>query len=210
MDPNKKRLVIILISIFLLVVIGLVVYYFITSRYPSTQRSDETVFIDNYTSYTEHISADSFGYLGNYLYEFIDTPSKGVYHAMIVDETYTYNDENWFSKFDVAVKDSDIVWSISMQTIESGEINGDISVTCISGSCVSRSEEFSPNASVLQDYLPITTDEFIMTYQSNDYDTLSVVYYDQEGIGQAKALEKITSLGFNPDDYTIEYFYGGN
>jgi hypothetical protein len=47
-----------------------------------------------------------------------------------------------------------------------------------------------------------------MAYQKN-ISNISVVYYDQQGTGKEKALEKIKSLGFKPEDYKIEYFYGG-
>ena len=50
----------------------------------------------------------------------------------------------------------------------------------------------------------------VSSFNTNDINVLSVVYYDQEGIGKSKALEKITSLGFNPEDYTINYYYGGH
>lgn len=207
MDLRNRRLIIISGIVFAVIVIAMVAVYFFIPKTPSTQDSDKTVIIDNYSKYTEHISEASFGYLGNYLYEFIKNPTKGVYHATIVDDSYTYASDSWFSKFIVKVEDSDISWKVSMQTLRDGSINGDIGITCASGSsCISFSEKL-PSAT-LQSYLPLTTNDYIIAYQRGS-DSISVVYYDHEGVGQAKALEKIKSLGFKPEDYKIEYFYGG-
>lgn len=209
MDTQTKRTFIIagIIGVGLIVMLFI---YLLIPKLPSTQNSDKTVIIDNYADYTQHISSDSFGHLGNYLYEFIAEPSQGVYHATIVADSYTYSAESWFSKFVVQLKDSDISWNVSLQTIENGEINGDIAITCKSGgdACLSLSDRMN-STTVLQDYLPLTTNDYIISYQNGNYDALSVVYYDNDGIGKAAALEKIESLGFNPEDYTIEYFYGG-
>lgn len=207
MDIRTKRLVIIAGVIFLLSVIGLLIYGFLIPKLPSTQNSDKTVIIDNYADYTEHISSDSFGYLGNYLYEFIKNPNKGVYHATIVNNSYSYAPESWFSKFTVKVTDTDATWKISMQTLKDGSINGDIGVTCDSGSACKSLTERLPSAT-LQSYLPLTTNDYIIAYQKGE-DRISIVYYDPEGAGKTKALEKIQSLGFKPEDYSIEYFYGG-
>ena len=209
MEPRAKKVLIIAVISFLVLVVGLIVFYLISSRYPSTQYSDKTVIIDNYKEYTDHISSDSYGFLGNYLYEFIkEDPKKGIYHAEIVPDSYSYASDSWFSKFIVKVKDSDISWKISMQTLDNGEINGDIGVTCNSGDCISLSERLE-SPTVLQDKLPITNNDFIISQKSGNYNGLSIVYYDQEGTGKTKALEEITSLGFKPEDYEIEYFYGG-
>jgi|GEM_PF-5460987 len=211
MDIRAKRTIIAIIIAFIVLCAAAVIYFFLAPKTPSTQNSDKTVIIDNYTEYTEHISRDSFGYLGNYLYKFIHSPKQGVYHGEIAEGSYTYDQDSWFSDFIIKLKDSDVSWKISLQTTKDGEINGDISVTCNSGgsACVSLSSKME-SQSALQDYLPITTDDYIMSYSKDDYNTLSVVYYDQEGIGKAKALEKITSLGFKPEDYSINYYYGGH
>lgn len=208
MDIRAKRILIIFGVIFIAGCIALV-FYLLSPKLPSTQQSDKTVIIDNYSDYTDHISSDSFGMLGNFLYRFIDKPDKGVYHATIVDGTYTYASDSWFSKFTVKLKESDISWDITLQTLKNGEINGDINVVCSGGSaCLSLSDTMN-SSRVLQDLLPITTDDYVISYQTNNYETLSIVYYDQKGVGKTKALEKIKSLGFKPEDYKIEYFYGG-
>lgn len=207
-EPRGKRIIIISGIAFVALVVGLLVFYFISSGNPSTQKSDKTVVIDNYKDYTRYISSDSYGYLGNYLYEFIKDPKQGVYHAEITEGSYSYDSKSWFSKFIVKLKDSNISWRISIQTLNTGEINGDISVTCESGDCISLSEKMN-STEALQDLLPITTNDYIISQSTADYDTLSVVYYDTAGEGKTKALEKITSLGFKPEDYTIQYFYGG-
>ncbi len=210
MDQRTKRIVTIAGIIFVIGFIALLVFYFLVPKLPSTQDKDKTVIIDNYSSYTAKISSDSFGYLGNYLYKFIKDPKQGVYHATIVDKSYEYSSTSWFSKFTVKLKDSDISWNISMQTINDGEINGDIGITCNSGgdACLSLTDTMN-TPTVLQDLLPITTDNYVINYQKNDYDTLSVIYYNQDGTGKNEALEKIKSLGFKPEDYTIKYYYGG-
>lgn len=206
-DRNRKVLKIIGIIFGVIVIVAIIVAIFIP-KLPSTQNSDKTVIIDNYAEYTEHISSDSFGYLGNYLYEFVKDPSKGVYHAEIVDGSYTYASESWFSKFIVKMKDSDISWKISMQTLNTGEINGDIAVTCETGNCASLNERMN-SSRALQDLLPITDNDYLISQGTSDYNTLSILYYDYDNVGKTKALEKITSLGFKPEDYKIEYFYGG-
>lgn len=207
-EPRGKRILIIASIVFGVIVVGLLLYFFIASRYPSTQYAEKTVIIDNYKDYTEHISPGSFGYLHNYLYEFIKDPSKPIYHAEISNNSYSYNKDSWFSKFVVKVKDSDISWSVSMQTLDNGEVNGDISVTCLTGNCISFSERVN-STTALQDALPITTNDYIISQGSASYESLSIVYYDNEGIGKTKALEEIKSRGFKPEDYKIEYFYGG-
>lgn len=209
MDTRAKRTLIISALLFGIGCIALIVYALIPKP-PATQSSDKTVIIENYSKYTDHISSDSFGYLGNYLYEFIQNPTQGVYRGNIVDGSYSYSNDSWFSKFTVKINDSDISWKIAMQTINDGEINGDISVTCesASGACLSVSDKFN-SSTALQDRLPISSDDYIITYQTDNYDTLSIVYYDEAGTGKTKALEKIKSLGFKPEDYKIEYFYGG-
>lgn len=211
MDTRTKRIFIISGIVFGVGIIALLLFYFLTPKLPSTQDADKTVVIDNYTDYTSHISPDSFGYLGNYLYTFIKNPSEGVYHATIVNDSYRYSPDSWFSTFTVNLVNSDVSWKISMQTIKDGEINGDISVTCDTGgsNCLSLSNKVN-STTKLQDLLPLNSDDYIITYQKDKYNALSVVYYDQAGTGKAKAIEKIKSLGFNPDDYTIEYFYGGH
>lgn len=208
MDLRTKKAVIVSGIIFLIGFIAVVIYLLLPKP-PSTQNSDKTVIIDNYADYTERISSDSFGMLGNYLYRFIDKPEKGVYHGEIVEGSYTYASDSWFSKFIVKLKDSDVSWKVTLQTIKNGDINGDINIECVSGNaCLSVSETVN-STRVLQDLLPITTNDYIISYQSDNYDAISIVYYDQKGIGKAKALEKIKSLGFKPEDYKIEYFYGG-
>lgn len=208
MDIRIRRIVIISSVVLFLGLIALLVFYFLNPKLPSTQYSDKTVIIDNYSEYTRYISSDSFGYLGNYLYDFIRDPNQEVYHATIVDGSYSYSPDSWFSKFTVNLKESDISWKISLQTLRNGEINGDISITCASGDvCLSLSDKVATDT--LQTLLPISTDDYIIAYQTNNRDVLSIVYYDQAGTGKTKALEKIKSLGFNPEDYTIEYYYGG-
>lgn len=207
-EPRSKRIIIIAIVAFAVLVVGLLLFYFFSSKYPSTQNAEKTVIIDNYKEYTEHISPDSFGYLSNYLYEFMKDPKQSIYHAEIVEGTYTYNSQSWFSKFTVKVKDSDISWKVSMQTLKNGEINGDIGVTCESGSCISISERMN-STEALQDLLPITKNDFIISQSKDNYDSLSIIYYDQEGIGKSEALKEIESRGFKPEDYIIEYHYGG-
>lgn len=211
MDTRAKRILAISGGVFAIVVIVLIIVAFVIPRTPSTQYSDKTVIIDNYAEYTRHISPDSFGYLGNYLYGFIEKPSQGVYHATIVDGSYTYSSDSWFSKFIVKLKDSDISWNVSLQTTRNGEINGDIVITCKSGgsACLSVSDKMQ-SATALQDLLPLNTDDYIINYQQDNYDALSIIYYDRDGTGKSKALEKIKSLGFKPEDYTIKYYYGGH
>ncbi|MDB5179826.1 MAG: hypothetical protein JWN12_458 [Candidatus Saccharibacteria bacterium] len=211
MDTRKKRILIIAIIVFIIGSIAGIVYYMVTPRLPSTQDSTKTVIIDNYSDYTGHISSNSFGTLGNYLYRFIQKPSQGVYHATIVDKSYTYAPDSWFSNFIVKLTDSDISWKVSMQTLDNGDINGDISIVCNSGgvACLSLSDTLD-SKTTLQALLPINTPDYIIATQKNDYNGLSIIYYDQEGTGKTKALENIKSLGFKPEDYSITYYYGGH
>ena len=211
MDERTKRILFIYGALFAIGIVIVLLFYFLVPKNPGTQASDKTVIIDNYRDYTKNISSDSFGILGNNLYRFIKNPNKGVYHATIVDGSYTYAADSWFSKFIVQLKDSDISWKVSMQTVKNGEINGDIAISCNSGgeACLSLSDTLNSKRA-LQDVLPLNTDDYIISGQADDYKGISVVYYDQNGVGKAKALEKIKSLGFKPEDYTIEYFYGGH
>ena len=198
MKPSIKRALIISSVIIGVIIIASLVYYLATPKLPSTQHSSETVIIDNYSKYTAQISSDSFGYLGNYLFTFIKEPSKKVYHAVVVDNSYSYDSTSWFSKF-----------KIKLQTLKDGEINGDIGIACIKGSsCLSLSSKTAPT--IIQAQLPISTDDYIIGYRKGDLTTLSVVYYDKAGTGKEKALEKIRSLGYKPEDYTIEFHYGGH
>lgn len=208
MDTYTRKRVVLFITVFIIASITIIVVALFINRGPSTQKSDKTVVIDNYSRYTQHISADSFGDLGNYLYRFIKNPNKGIYHAEVVDNSYTYSSASWFSDFIVKLKESDVSWKIRLQTIKNGDINGDISVTCNTGDCLSFSDQINSKP-LLQAYLPLSTYDYIIAGKTNDFKSLSIVYYDQQGTGKEKALEKIRSLGFNPDDYTIEYHYGG-
>lgn len=210
MDQRKKRIVVVGISLFIIASIISIVYFFIIPKLPSTQHSDKTVIIDNYANYTKHISSDSFGNLGNYLYRFIKNPSKGVYHASITDGSYTYDSKSWFSKFEVAVKDSDIIWNISLQTTRDGAINGDIGITCKSGTSCLTLEGTMNTKTNLQDLLPLNSSDYIISIEKKNYKGLSIIYYDKEGVGKTKALDKIKSLGFKPEDYKITYYYGGH
>ena len=117
MDTRNKRIIIISAIIFAVVSIAMIVYFVAVPRLPSTQKSDKTVIIDNYTEYTKHISSDSFGNLGNNLYRFIQKPSQGIYHATITEGSYNYSPDSWFSNFIVKLKDSDVSWKISMQLL---------------------------------------------------------------------------------------------
>ncbi|MBC7565066.1 hypothetical protein H7100_02460 [Candidatus Saccharibacteria bacterium] len=211
MNTRAKKILIAAVAVFIIGSIAAIIYFLVVPRLPSTQQSDKTVIVDNYTDYTGHISPDSFGTLGNYLYRFIKTPGKGVYHATIVDTSYTYSSDSWFSRFVVKLVDSDISWKVSMQTIKNGDINGDISIVCNSGgaACLSLSDRLE-SSRVLQDLLPINTPDYIIAIQKNNYNGLSIIYYDQEGTGKNLALEKIKSLGFKPEDYSIQYYYGGH
>lgn len=210
MDTRLKRILVITGVIFTAGIIALLVFYFITPRPPATQNSDKTVIIDNYSKYTNHISSDSFGYLGNYLYEFIKNPKQGMYHATVVDNSYTYSSESWFSKFTVQLIGSDVSWKISMQTINTGAITGDIAVTCNAGSSLCSSfSDIRNSKTTLQDLLPINTAEYIIANQKDSSSKLSIIYYDNGNIGKTKAIEKIKSLGFDPNNYTIQYYYGG-
>jgi hypothetical protein len=210
MDTRTKKILIITGTLIAIGFIVVLLVYLLVPKVPSNQRSDKTVIIDNYADYTSKISSDSFGVLGNDLYRFIKNPNMGVYHATIVDESYTYSSTSWFSKFTVKLKDSDISWKISLQTVKNGDINGDISITCESGSnaCLSLSDTMNSKRA-LQDLLPLSSNDYIISSQTDNYDALSIIYYDQNNVGKDKALEKIKSLGFKPDDYKIEYFYGG-
>lgn len=211
MDPRKKRILIIAVIVFIIGSIAAIVYYSVIPKHPSTQDSTKTVIIDNYAKYTNHISSDSFGTLGNNLYRFIQKPSQDVYHATIVDGSYTYSSDSWFSNFIIKLTDNDISWKISMQTLQNGDINGDISIVCNSGgaACLSLSDTLD-SKTALQDLLPINTPNYIIAIQKNNYNALSIIYYDQEGTGKTEALEKIKSLGFKPEDYSITYYYGGH
>ena len=207
MNNSTKKAVIIIGGVFAIGIVLLLLIFFFTNK---TETRTKTVTIKNSSQYTSHIAPESFIELGDYLYNFIDNPDKEVYNATVVDGSYSYSTTSWFSEFTVAVDDSDIAWEISMQTLKTGEINGDIGVTCVSGeACLSVSAKSNPTAT-LQSYLPLNTNDYIISFNTNDINVLSVVYYDQEGIGKSKALEKITSLGFNPEDYTINYYYGGH
>lgn len=209
MKPSIKRALIISSVIIGVIIIASLVYYLATPKLPSTQHSSETVIIDNYSKYTAQISSDSFGYLGNYLFTFIKEPSKKVYHAVVVDNSYSYDSTSWFSKFKIKLQDSDVEWDVKLQTLKDGEINGDIGIACIKGSsCLSLSSKTAPT--IIQAQLPISTDDYIIGYRKGDLTTLSVVYYDKAGTGKEKALEKIRSLGYKPEDYTIEFHYGGH
>ena len=212
MDQNRKRIIITVIIVFIIASIAAVVYFLLVPRLPSTQQPTKTVIVDNRAQYADHISSDSFGSLGNYLYGFIKNPSQVVYHASIVNNSYSYASDSWFSKFIVQLKDSDISWKVSMQTIPNGSINGDIAVTCSSGGggCLPTSSIQTTSPKILQDYLPITTNDYIISIQTNDSNALSIIYYDQAGTGKTEALDKIKSLGFKPEDYTIDYYYGGH
>src|SRR4051812_42316923 len=99
MDLRTRRILIISGAVVVVGFIALLVFYFLVPKAPSTQHSDKTVIIDNYTDYNRNISSNSYGVLGNYLYEFIKNPDKGVYHASIVEGSYTYSSTSWFSKF---------------------------------------------------------------------------------------------------------------
>jgi hypothetical protein len=210
MNLRKKRILVIASVVFIIGIISLVVYSLVTPKQPSNQSLHNTVIIDNYADYTSHIASKSFGDLGNNLYRFIKNPTQDVYHATIVDRSYAYASDSWFSTFVVSVKNSDISWTVSMQTLKNGDINGDISIVCNSGaSCLSLSDT-QDSKKALQDLLPINTPDYIIATQKNDYNGLSIIYYDQSGTGQAAALEKIKSLGFKPEDYTITYYYGGH
>jgi len=211
MNTRARRIIIIIVIVFIIGSIASIAYFLVTPRLPSTQYSDKTVIIDNYSDYTSHVSSDSFGSLGNYLYRFIQKPSQGVYHGVIVDGSYTYSLDSWFSNFIVKLAGSDVSWKVSMQTIKNGDINGDISIVCNSGgvACLSLSDTLN-SSTALQDLLPINTLDYIITTQKDNYDALSVIYYNQEGTGKTQALEKIKSLGFKPEDYSIEYYYGGH
>lgn len=207
MNTQRKKLIIIVgvIVVIAFIIIPLVFSFFQTST--STQK--DIVIIDNASEYSTYISDESYTELGHYLYNFIDEPTQSVYSGTIVEGSYDYASNSWFSSFIVALKDSDISWDVSLQTLKNGEINGDISVTCASGkACLAVSPESNPTAP-LQSYLPITTNDFIINIESDDSSVLTVIYYDQEGTGKTKALEAITTLGFNPEDYTINYYYGG-
>lgn len=205
-DPRTKKKLILVGAILAVGIIATIIYAVLAPKLPGTQASDKTVIIDNYRDYTSHISSDSFGHFGNSLYEYIENPNKGIYHASIVDGSYSYDPDSWFSTFVVKLKDSDISWDVTIQTLKDGSLNGDPGIKCKSGSqCLAVTDKLQ---SALQDYLPITTNDYIISYQKN-YKKISVVYYDQAGEGKVKAQEKIKSLGFKPEDYEIEYFYGG-
>lgn len=212
MDTRAKRTAIIAIIAFVVVSIAAIIYFLLVPKIPSTQQSSKTVIIDNYTQYTTHISPDSFGNLGNFLYGFINHPTKSVYHGTIVDKSYSYSSDSWFSTFIVKLNDSNVSWKISMQTDANGDTNSDIGVTCNSGgsACLSVSSTQPTSPPKLQDYLPITTNDYIISLQTNNYNGLSIVYYDQAGTGKTEALDKIKSLGFNPSNYDIQYYYGGH
>jgi hypothetical protein len=209
MGTRRKR--ILTIAIIIVGSIAAIVYFLVIPRLPSTQKSNNTVIIDNYSDYTSNISSNSFGTLGNYLYSFIQKPSKGVYHGTIVDKSYTYASDSWFSNFIVKLTDSDISWKVSMQTLNNGDINGDISIVCNSGgvACLSLSDTQDAKTT-LQSLLPINTPDYIIATEKDNYNGLSIIYYDQEGTGKTEALDKIKSLGFKPEDYTITYYYGGH
>jgi hypothetical protein len=212
MDQRRKRILITAIVVFIVASIASIIYFIIVPKIPSTQQPTKTVIIDNYAQYGGHISADSFGSLGNYLYGYIKNPSQSVYHAKVTDKSYSYASDSWFSTFIVQLNNSSISWQVSMQTIADGSINGDISVSCHSGgdACLAVSSIQSTAPKTLQDDLPITTNDYIINVQTNNNNALSIIYYDQAGTGKTEAIDKIKSLGFNPDDYTIQYFYGGN
>lgn len=211
MNIRSKRMLIIAIIIFVIGAIGLIVYFVATPKSPSTQDANKTVIIDNYANYNSNISSNSFGTLGNYLYRFIQKPSQSVYHATIVDGSYAYASDSWFSHFIVKLQGSDVSWKVSMQTLKNGDINGDISIVCNSGGagCLSLSDT-QGSKTALQDLLPINSPDYIIAIEKNNYKALSIIYYDQEGTGKTEALDKIKSLGFKPEDYTITYYYGGH
>jgi hypothetical protein len=210
MDIRRKRILTITIIVLVISSIAAIIYFLVIPKIPATQKSSNTVIIDNYSGYTAHISSDSFGTLGNHLYSFMQKPTQSVYHATIEDGSYSYASDSWFSDFIVKLKDSDISWKISMQTLNNGDINGDISIVCNSGAACVSSSDAQEAKTTLQALLPINTSDYIIASQKDDFNGLSIIYYDEDGTGKAEALDKIKSLGFKPEDYTITYYYGGH
>lgn len=209
-SPRAKRIIIIALVIFIVGSVASILFFLIK---PKDQASKDpntvVVVIDNYKKYTKYISPASFTRLGSYLPHFITKPTEDTYHATIVDNSYTYAPDSWFSTFIVKLNDNDTSWKVSMQTIKDGSVSGEIKVTCNSGDlCLSAPKENAKKT--LQEYLPLSSIDYIIASKKDNPQALSIVYYDQTGTGQSKALEKIKSLGFNPDDYSIEYHYGGH
>ena len=205
MTKRNITIVILLITIFIILPIVL----FLLSNKALTE--SKVVVIDNSSDHSKNISSSAFSNLGSFLYNFINNPDQEIYHGTIKEGSYSYSSSTWFSRFIVELNNSDVSWNVQMQTLKTGELNGNISVSCNSGgeACLSVSAKSNPTAT-LQSYLPLNTNDYIISFNTNDINVLSVVYYDQEGVGKSKALEKITSLGFNPEDYTINYYYGGH
>jgi hypothetical protein len=211
MDTRSKRILTIAVIVFIIGSIAAIVYFLVAPKHSSTQDLHNTVIIDNYSGYTSHISSNSFGTLGNNLYRNIQKPTLDVYHATIVDGSYTYSSDSWFSSFIIKLTASDISWKISMQTLQNGEINGDVSIVCNSGgaACLSLSDTQGAKTT-LQALLPINTPDYIIATEKDNYNGLSIIYYDEAGKGKTEALDNIKSLGFKPEDYTITYYYGGH
>lgn len=210
MDTRVKRIVIISSIIFTVSIIGVLIFYFLAVRNSSPLDAEGMVIIDNSSDYSEHISSDSFEKLGSYLYEFIKEPTQEEYHATIISGSYSYAPDSWFSKFIVEAKGKDISWNVLIQTLNDGSVGGDIVITCKSGSACSDVSQKEDSTKTLQNFLPINTNDYIISQKLDDPYTLSVVYYDQTDVGKKKALEKIKSLGFDPEDYNIHYYYGGH
>lgn len=214
---NKKLVQIIAIVLVLFVVVPIT-----TTLLLKYGQSSNTIIIDNKSSYDKDIDSDVFTNIANSAYSATSHSIKNAektYHGTIRKDTFK-NIANDNVSFILDIPSVKISWSVSQALDNTGSPLSDASIKCVTkeqaiytllGNCVDQSSGGKTSEQIeflkIVQILPLSGPSYNVTYSiSTNSSYLVVTYYTDTG--KQDALDAIKSLGYNPDNYAINYING--
>ena len=213
---NKKK---ILIAVITLLVIAIPVIAYLIKENTSETVETNTVILDNNASYRRGVDESVFIAIRTAAYRTvtlnIEKP-ESIYHGTIRKDTFESNDNNISFIIDIpALK-------ISLQARQAVDDNddpvSDALIQCVleaeriykGGTCTDSTSTTPGSIDTVFEIgkdLPITGQNYIIDYESTETGfTLVITFYTETG--KQEALDALTSLGYNPAEYTITYQAG--
>lgn len=211
---NKKKNIITLSIVFIFIIIPITVF---TLQKLTPSKIENTVIIDNISSYNNNIDSSVFSNITKSLYQSLNYNVKNlesIYHGVIRDGSFN-KDGNTIS-FIIDISSIKMSWSVGQTLNSDGSPSSDAYIGCISKdeaiypitTCIDQNSGFmteEENALLnITKILPLSGPSYKVTYEISDNKcVLTIKYYTSNG--KTDALSAIQKLGYDPSNYTINY-----
>jgi len=216
---NKKK--ILLIILILLVVAIPIVAYFLNKESTETL-TENTVILDNKSSYSRGVDEAVFLAITNAAYKTVTLnveKPESIYHATIRKDTFKGTEDG--ISFILDIPTLKLSFEARQAVDDKKAPVSDALIKCVQetdkvyeGSVCTDSISTTPGSidSVFElgKELPLTGQNYVIDYTSSTESTsgfiIVITYYTDTG--KQEALDALTSLGYNPAEYTITYQAG--